>query len=70
MALQTTAVARQMLSSNHVGTAIDTNGTIALQQRNGVFCAVRAEMLYSGQCDSGSSATTGNSENRSVSTGS
>jgi hypothetical protein len=41
----TTAVARQWLSSDHVGTPTDTNATIALQERNGVFCEVRAEML-------------------------
>jgi hypothetical protein len=45
MALQTTAVVRQWLSSDHVGTLTDTNGTIIQQKRNGVFCAVRAEML-------------------------
>jgi hypothetical protein len=49
MALQTMAVARQWLSSVHVGISIDTNGTIAQQQRNGVFCAVCAEMLKAGQ---------------------
>jgi hypothetical protein len=41
----TTAVARQWLSSDHVGTPTNTNTTIAQQQRNGVFCAVHAEML-------------------------
>jgi hypothetical protein len=45
MALQTAAVARQWLSSYHVGTPTDTKATIALQQRNGVFFAVLAEML-------------------------
>jgi hypothetical protein len=44
-ALQTTAVARQWLSSDHVGTQTDTNATISQQQRKGVFCAVRSEML-------------------------
>jgi hypothetical protein len=47
MGLQTTAVARQWLSSNYVGTPTDRNATIAQQQRNGVFCAVRAEMFES-----------------------
>jgi hypothetical protein len=45
MALQTTAVARQWLSRNHVGTPTDSNATIALKQRNGVFYIVRASML-------------------------
>jgi hypothetical protein len=45
MALQTTAVARQWLSSDHVVTPTDRNTTIALQQRNGVFYLVQAEML-------------------------
>jgi hypothetical protein len=49
MALQTAAIARQWVSSNHVGTETDTNATIALQQRNGILYAVRAEMLYAGQ---------------------
>jgi hypothetical protein len=38
-------VARQWLSSDHVGTATDTNATIAQRQRNDVFYAVLAEML-------------------------
>jgi hypothetical protein len=37
MALQTTAVARQWLSSDHVVTPTDMDATIALQQKNGVF---------------------------------
>jgi hypothetical protein len=45
MALQTTAVARQWLSSHPMGTPTDTNTTNAQQQRNGVFCEVCAEML-------------------------
>jgi hypothetical protein len=45
MALKTTAVARQRLNSDHVVTPTDTNATIALQQGNGVFYAVHAEML-------------------------
>jgi hypothetical protein len=49
MVVQTTVVARQWLSSDHVGTPRDMNATIAQQQRNGVFCAVRAEMLKAGQ---------------------
>jgi hypothetical protein len=32
-----------------VGIPTGTNVTIALQQRNGVFCEIRAEMLYAGQ---------------------
>jgi hypothetical protein len=44
MALQTTAVATLWLSNDHVVTS-NTNVTIALQQRNGVFYAVRAEVL-------------------------
>jgi hypothetical protein len=42
MALQTTVVARQWLSNNHVGSPRDTNTTVALLQRKGVFCAIRA----------------------------
>jgi hypothetical protein len=45
MALQTTAATRQWLSRDHVVTPTDTNATIALKQRNGVFYAVRAEVL-------------------------
>jgi hypothetical protein len=45
MALQTTAVARQLLSNDHMVTPTETNATIALQQRNGVFYAVRDEVL-------------------------
>jgi hypothetical protein len=45
MALQTAVVARQLLSSNHIGIPTDTNATIAQQQGNGVFCAFRAEMF-------------------------
>jgi Trk K+ transport system NAD-binding subunit len=45
MALETTAVARQLLSSDHVVTATDTNAAVALQQKKDVFYAVRAEML-------------------------
>jgi hypothetical protein len=52
MALQTMPIARQRPSSNHMGTPTDMNTTIALQQRNGVFCAVRADMLQAGQARS------------------
>jgi hypothetical protein len=45
MALQKKAVARQWLSSVHVGTPRDTNVTIAHEPKNGVFFAVHAEML-------------------------
>jgi hypothetical protein len=45
MDLQTMAVARKWLSSDHVVTPTDTNITIALQQRNRVLYAVHAEML-------------------------
>jgi hypothetical protein len=41
----TTAVARQWLSSDHLGNPTDTNVIIAPKQRNGVFCAVRVVML-------------------------
>jgi hypothetical protein len=44
MALQTTAGARQRFSSSQV-TLADTNATITLKQRNGVFYAVHAEVL-------------------------
>jgi hypothetical protein len=33
------------LSSDHVETPTDTNATVVQQQINGVFCAIRAEML-------------------------
>jgi hypothetical protein len=46
MALKTTAIARQWLSRDHVGTPTDTNATTVQQQRNGVFCEVRTEILY------------------------
>jgi hypothetical protein len=39
------AVASQWLSSDHMGTPIDTDATIVQQQRNEVFYAVRAEIL-------------------------
>jgi hypothetical protein len=42
MALQTTAVTKQWLSSYRVGTPTDANVTRAQQQRNGVFCTVVA----------------------------
>jgi hypothetical protein len=45
MVLQRTDVARQLLSGDKMGTPKDTNVTIAQQERNGIFCAVRAEML-------------------------
>jgi hypothetical protein len=45
MALQTTAAARQWLNSDHEETPKDMNATMAQQQRNGVFHAVRAKML-------------------------
>jgi hypothetical protein len=45
MALQTTAIPRKWLSSDHMVTPTDTDAIIALQQRNGVFCVVRAKML-------------------------
>jgi hypothetical protein len=45
MGLQTTVVARQWLSSDYVGTPTDTNAVMTQQQKNGVFYAVRAEML-------------------------
>jgi hypothetical protein len=40
----TRAVSRQLLGE-HVTTATGTNATMAQQQRNGVFCVVRAEDL-------------------------
>lgn len=49
MALQTTAVVRQLMGSNHVGTPTDTTATVALQQRNGVICVIRPEVLYAGR---------------------
>jgi hypothetical protein len=45
MALQTTAVARQWLSTNDVVNPTDMKATISLQQSNSVFYAVRAELL-------------------------
>jgi hypothetical protein len=45
MALQTMAVVKQWLSSDHMDTSTDTNTTSAQQQRNDVSCAVHAEVL-------------------------
>jgi hypothetical protein len=45
MVLQTTAIAKQFLVSDHAVIATDMNATIALQQMKGVFYAVLAEML-------------------------
>jgi hypothetical protein len=45
MALKTMAVTRQWLSSDYMVAATDIKATIAVKQSNGVFCAVRAEML-------------------------
>jgi hypothetical protein len=45
MALQTTDIARQWLSSDRVGTPTDTKATTEQQQKKDIFCAVRAEML-------------------------
>jgi hypothetical protein len=45
MALQATAIARQWLNSDHVGTQKDMKATMAHQPRNGVFSAVHAELL-------------------------
>jgi hypothetical protein len=44
MALQITAFVKKWLGSGHVGTSIDTNAAITLQQRNGDFCAARVAM--------------------------
>jgi hypothetical protein len=44
-------VARQWLSNYHVGIPTDANATMDKQQKNGVFCAVRAEMLQAGQLE-------------------
>jgi hypothetical protein len=43
------AVARQSLSSDHVGIPTEVNATTELQQRNGVFYAVGAGTLDRGQ---------------------
>jgi hypothetical protein len=48
MPLQTTPVASQWLSSDHVGTP-DKNTTMAQQQRKHVFCAVSVELIQAGQ---------------------
>jgi hypothetical protein len=32
-----------------IGTQTDTNTTMTQQQSNGVFCAIRAEMLQAGE---------------------
>jgi hypothetical protein len=45
MALQTTAVASQWLSSDRMDIPKDMNEITALEHRNGVFCAVRADLL-------------------------
>jgi hypothetical protein len=39
----------QWLGSNHVGTPTDTNATMTQQQRDGVFCAIRTEILQAGR---------------------
>jgi hypothetical protein len=49
VALQTTAVARKWLSSDHVVTPTDTNTTIALQQRNGVYYVALPRCYKRGQ---------------------
>jgi hypothetical protein len=49
MALKTTAVARQWLSADNGGSPTGMDTTTAQKQRNGVFCAVRAEMLKAGK---------------------
>jgi hypothetical protein len=38
---------------NNNGTPTDTNAAVTQQQRNGVFCVVRAETLQAGQVESG-----------------
>jgi hypothetical protein len=48
VALQTTDVARQWLSSDYVGTPTDMNATQAQHEWNGFFFSVRAEMLQIG----------------------
>jgi hypothetical protein len=48
MVLQTMAFGTQWLCSDHVITPTDTNAAIALQQRSGVFYAIRGEMLLAG----------------------
>jgi hypothetical protein len=45
MVLETGAVATQWPSRDDVITPADTNATIILQQRNGVFFDVHAEVL-------------------------
>jgi hypothetical protein len=50
MALETTVVARQWLSSHKVGSLTDTNEK-AVQQQERLFFAVRAEMLLALQAD-------------------
>jgi hypothetical protein len=45
MALQTTAFARQLLSNDHLETPTDTNATMVQQQRDGVLCRVRADVI-------------------------
>jgi hypothetical protein len=50
MTLKTMAIAKRFLSSDHVGTPIDTNTTVTQQQRNCVFIHVHAEMLHARQC--------------------
>jgi hypothetical protein len=44
MGLQITAVAKQGLSRDHVGTPTDTKVIMALRKKKGIFCAARAEM--------------------------
>jgi hypothetical protein len=49
MVLQTTTIARQWMSSNHVETSKDKNATIELQHSKFVFCTVPAKMLWAKQ---------------------
>jgi hypothetical protein len=45
MALQTTAIDRQWLSTDHVVTHTDTNIRVVLQQRNSIFYVASAKLL-------------------------
>jgi hypothetical protein len=51
MALQRTAVVNQWQYSDNLEIPRETNATMTQERRNGVFFAVRAEMLQAGECE-------------------
>jgi hypothetical protein len=49
MDLQTRAVGREWLSSNHMGTPINTNATMATATEEWCFHTAHAKILYEGE---------------------